>query len=65
SLSIWQTHGQAEQAIHTRNVWMNEDAGTPITALQDQIGTASFLALTDDLSLRIAALTGPFAPTHR
>ncbi len=57
SLSFWQTQVEAEQAIKTRNTWMNEAAGTPITSADQQIGVAPFFALTDDLTLRISALT--------
>ncbi len=57
AFSFWQTQIEAEQAIKTRNTWMNEDAGTPITATEHQIGAVPFLALTEDLSLRLAALT--------
>jgi len=57
SVSFWQTQLEAEQAIKTRNTWMNEAAGTPITSADQHIGAVPFLALTEDLSLRISALT--------
>jgi hypothetical protein len=51
SLSIWQTHEQAEMCIRSNETWLRESARQEIGSMQSHVGDLPFLAFTGDLKV--------------